>query len=202
MTPVERPTPAPAAKSGGKASAAFQRGVQALAQWVEREGANRPPPRGHSEKIAVDGETEPTVVKLGVWTSNTRARWDKLTQEQQAALAALGMPWAKAAAVPAPSGAPAPVDDGPVQPAPSDGQAQEDHDQGDTVTEEERETQASRGRARMSRLTELMRRHTKAELLHMAYAGGLVNHNSPEKWRKDEIASAVMDIKFRAADRL
>jgi hypothetical protein len=34
---------------------------------------------------------------------------------------------------------------------------------------------------------------TKAELLRIAYAGGLVNHNSPEKWRKEEIASAVVN---------
>jgi hypothetical protein len=47
-----------------------------------------------------------------------------------------------------------------------------------------------------------MRDHTKAELLRMAYASGLVNHNSPEKWRKDEIASALVDIEFRAAGRL
>ncbi|GAA4028582.1 hypothetical protein [Streptomyces plumbiresistens] len=33
----------------------------------------------------------------------------------------------------------------------------------------------------------------------MAYAGGLVNHNSPEKRRKNEIASAVVDDEFRAA---
>ncbi|AZM57364.1 hypothetical protein DMA15_36420 [Streptomyces sp. WAC 01529] len=46
-----------------------------------------------------------------------------------------------------------------------------------------------------------MRNHTKAELLRMAYAGGLVNHNSPEKWRKDEIASAVVDIELRATAR-
>lgn len=31
----------------------------------------------------------------------------------------------------------------------------------------------------MQRLTELMRKHAKAELLRMAYAGGLVRHNSP-----------------------
>lgn len=71
----------------------------------------------------------------------------------------------------------------------------------DTVTDEERETAAARGRARMQRLAELTRKHTKAELLDMAYAGGLVNHNSPEKWRKDEIASAVVDNEFRAAAR-
>jgi hypothetical protein len=51
-------------------------------------------------------------------------------------------------------------------------------------------------------MNELMRNYTKAELLRMAYPGGLVNHNSPEKWRKDEIASAVVDIESRAADRL
>ncbi|MFF1657248.1 hypothetical protein [Streptomyces sp. NPDC058255] len=46
-----------------------------------------------------------------------------------------------------------------------------------------------------------MRKHTKAELLRMAYAGGLVRHNSPEQWRKEEIASVVVDIELRAAAR-
>ncbi|MFD6725805.1 helicase associated domain-containing protein [Streptomyces anthocyanicus] len=36
-------------------------------------------------------------VKLGVWVSNTRARRDKLSQEQLAALAELGLEWAAAA---------------------------------------------------------------------------------------------------------
>jgi hypothetical protein len=93
------------------------------------------------------------------------------------------------------------VDDGFVPPAPSDAQTQKDHDQGDTVTGEERETQAARVRARAQRMNHLMRNHTKAELLRTAYAGGLVNNNSPEKWRKDDIASAVVDIEFRAANR-
>lgn len=66
----------------------------ALAQWVEREGADRPVPRGHAEGITVDGQTEPVVVKLGVWVSNTRTRCDKLTAEQLAALRELGMQWA------------------------------------------------------------------------------------------------------------
>ncbi|MGW3660346.1 Helicase associated domain protein, partial [Streptomyces sp. NPDC005151] len=43
---------------------------------------------------AVDDETEPMVVKLGVWVSNTRARRDKLTQEQLEALRELGVEWA------------------------------------------------------------------------------------------------------------
>ncbi|MGW1354542.1 Helicase associated domain protein [Streptomyces sp. NPDC002409] len=97
VKPVERPAPASAAKNGrasGKASAAFQRGVRALAQWIEREGAGRPVPRAHSEEIVVDDEAEPVAVKLGVWISNTKARRDKLTQEQRAALAELGVEWA------------------------------------------------------------------------------------------------------------
>ncbi|GAA3352188.1 hypothetical protein GCM10017744_000060 [Streptomyces antimycoticus] len=49
------------------------------------------------------------------------------------------------------------------------------------------------------RMHELMRNHTKAELVGMAYAGGLVRFNSPEKWRKDEIASSVVDIELWTA---
>ncbi|MEU8523398.1 helicase associated domain-containing protein, partial [Streptomyces sp. NPDC048577] len=98
IKPLEKPSPAPAApraaKGPSKAQQAFQRGLEALAQWVEREGADRPVPRGHSEEIAVDGETEPVAVKLGVWVSNTKARRDKLAQEQLDALAKLGVDWA------------------------------------------------------------------------------------------------------------
>ncbi|MFD5730486.1 Helicase associated domain protein [Streptomyces sp. NPDC058368] len=81
-------------KAGSKAQQAFQRGLTALAQWVEREGAHRPVPRGHSEETVVDGEAEPVIVKLGVWTSNVRARRDKLTADQLASLAKLGVDWA------------------------------------------------------------------------------------------------------------
>lgn len=98
VKPVQAPSPAPAAtratKGPSKAQQAFQRGLAALAQWVEREGAHRPVPRGHAEEIAVDGEPEPVIVKLGVWTSNVRSRRDKLTQEQLDALRELGMEWA------------------------------------------------------------------------------------------------------------
>jgi superfamily II DNA or RNA helicase len=97
VTPAEAPSPAPvskgATKGQRKASQAFQRGLAALAQWVEREG-HRPVPRGHSEEIAVDGEAEPVVVKLGVWVSNTKSRRDKLAQDQLAALRELGVEWA------------------------------------------------------------------------------------------------------------
>jgi hypothetical protein len=98
LTPVQAPSPAPTAKHSAKgpskAQQAFQRGLAALTQWVEREGAGRPVPRGHAEEIAVDGETDPVVVKLGVWTSNAHARRDKLTQAQLDALRELGMEWA------------------------------------------------------------------------------------------------------------
>ncbi|MEU6127241.1 Helicase associated domain protein [Streptomyces sp. NPDC047123] len=93
VQPLEAPSPAPSTKGAGKAQQAFQRGVQALAQWVEREG-QRPVPRGATEEITVDGETEPVTVKLGVWVSNTRARRDKLSAEQRDALRELGVEWA------------------------------------------------------------------------------------------------------------
>ncbi|MGV4892281.1 hypothetical protein ACSR0Z_38315 (plasmid) [Streptomyces viridosporus] len=62
---------------------------------MEREGAHRPVPRGHAEEVVVDGKTEPVVVKLGVWVSNTKSRRDRLDADQLAALAALGMDWAR-----------------------------------------------------------------------------------------------------------
>jgi hypothetical protein len=53
-------------------------------------------------------------VKLGVWNSNVKSRRDKLTADQLAALAALGMKWA--GVVPAVEAAPQPPA---PQPAPS-----------------------------------------------------------------------------------
>ncbi|GAA2285664.1 DEAD/DEAH box helicase [Streptomyces atrovirens] len=95
-------------KAGSKAEAAFQRGLAALAQWVEQEG-QRSVPRSTVVEITVDGEAEPVTVKLGVWISNTKSRRDKLTAKQRAALAALGMDWAGAVpAVEAAVEAPAP----------------------------------------------------------------------------------------------
>ncbi|MFD3890538.1 DEAD/DEAH box helicase [Streptomyces microflavus] len=104
IKPLEAPSSASAApraaKSPSKAQQAFQRGLAALKQWVEREGADRPVPRGHTEQITVDGETGPVAVRLGVWVSNTKSRRGKLTQEQQAALAALDISWAVTVPVP------------------------------------------------------------------------------------------------------
>ncbi|GAA2540890.1 DEAD/DEAH box helicase [Streptomyces levis] len=98
VQPDQAPSPAPAAKRAtkgpSKAQQAFQRGLAALTQWVQREGADRPVPRGAVVEIEVDGETEPVSVRLGVWVSNTRARRDKLTPEQLHALRELGVEWA------------------------------------------------------------------------------------------------------------
>ncbi|MEU9558335.1 DEAD/DEAH box helicase [Streptomyces fumanus] len=96
VKPAETPPPAPSAtraKSSDKAQQAFQRGLAALSQWVEREGAERPVPRGHIEEVTVDGQEEPVAVKLGVWVSNTKSRRDRLVQEQLDALRELGMQW-------------------------------------------------------------------------------------------------------------
>jgi superfamily II DNA or RNA helicase len=91
VTPAERPAPAPAARDGGKTSS-FQRGLAALTQWIQREGAHKAVPRGHVECIVIDGQEHQH--KLGVWISNTKTRRDKLTHDQRTALAALGVEWA------------------------------------------------------------------------------------------------------------
>ncbi|MFJ9352573.1 Helicase associated domain protein [Streptomyces sp. NPDC101237] len=95
VTPVVRAAGIRAVKGekAGKASAAFHKGVQALAQYIAREGHHRVP-RAHAEEIAVEGEAAPVVVKLGVWISNTKTRRDKLTPEQLATLTELGVEWA------------------------------------------------------------------------------------------------------------
>lgn len=61
---------------------------------------DRPVPRGHGEQIEVGGEAEPVTVKLGVWISNTKSRRDRLDADQLAALAKLGMDWAKPVTIP------------------------------------------------------------------------------------------------------
>ncbi|MGW0191612.1 Helicase associated domain protein [Streptomyces sp. NPDC003362] len=92
VEPVERTAAAPAdkraGKAAGKASAAFQRGLAALAQYIAREGKTVVG-RGHVEELP-DG----TVIKLGVFLSNQKARRDRLDAEQRAALAELGYAWA------------------------------------------------------------------------------------------------------------
>ncbi|MFL0021353.1 Helicase associated domain protein [Streptomyces sp. NBUL23] len=82
------PRSAPAAPAG-KGAGAFERGIAALTQYAAREG-RVVVPRAHIE------ETPHGAVRLGTWMSNTRTRRNKLTDQQRAQLAALGIDWAKA----------------------------------------------------------------------------------------------------------
>ncbi|MGW5449066.1 helicase associated domain-containing protein [Streptomyces asiaticus] len=95
VTPAERPRPEATSggKGAGKLSAAFQPGVAALAQYITREGHYHVP-RSHVEEIAVDGHDTAVDVRLGVFTSNTKSRRDKLTEPQRTTLAELGVEWA------------------------------------------------------------------------------------------------------------
>ncbi|MFI2642133.1 helicase associated domain-containing protein [Streptomyces sp. NPDC018610] len=72
-----------------RAQQAFQRGLEALTQWIDHEGPGRPVPRK-----AVVTLPDGTETKLGVWISNTKARRDKLDAEQLDALHKLGIEWA------------------------------------------------------------------------------------------------------------
>ncbi|OKI40110.1 hypothetical protein A6A29_40100 [Streptomyces sp. TSRI0281] len=93
---LDEPAPAPVtartAKGAGGLSAPFRRGVAALAQYLQREGRERPVPRKHEEPVDIDGREH--VVKLGVFVSNTKSRRDRLTPEQRQVLAELGVEWA------------------------------------------------------------------------------------------------------------
>ncbi|MFD3723347.1 Helicase associated domain protein [Streptomyces sp. NPDC058674] len=76
------------AKGSGKARQAFQRGVEALAQYVAREGGL---PARSVVEVLPDGAEHRT----GIWYGNLKARRDKLDQAQLAALAELGVEWAR-----------------------------------------------------------------------------------------------------------
>lgn len=51
--------------------------------------------------------------------------------------------------------------------------------------------------ARTTRIHELMRKHSKARLLAMAFAGGLADFNNPAGWTKQELAAEVADQERR-----
>ncbi|MFD4866225.1 helicase associated domain-containing protein [Streptomyces sp. NPDC058412] len=75
-------------RAGG---AAFQKGLEALTQYVARTGSVTVP-RGHEETVDIDGDEH--AVKLGIWLTNTKTRRAKLDQTQLAALAHFGVDWA------------------------------------------------------------------------------------------------------------
>ncbi|MFF7082072.1 Helicase associated domain protein [Streptomyces lavendulae] len=62
--------------------------MQALTQYVEREGGSLPG-RQHVEHLPG------TVHRTGVWLANQRQRRDRLDAAQLEALAALGVQWAR-----------------------------------------------------------------------------------------------------------
>ncbi|MFJ9420256.1 Helicase associated domain protein [Streptomyces sp. NPDC101227] len=90
---TEVQAPAKTVKVRKAGSAAFERGIAALAQYIAREGHHRVP-RAHAEEITVEGEAEPVSVRLGVFMSNTKSRRNKLSEAQRVVLAELGLEWA------------------------------------------------------------------------------------------------------------
>nr|WP_169786248.1 DEAD/DEAH box helicase [Streptomyces yerevanensis] len=86
--PPEQEAPTTARKAG---PGAFERGLEALRQYKNREG-HLTVPRAHVETIVVDGQEH--TVKLGVFLTNTKTRRAKLTADKLQALAALGLGWA------------------------------------------------------------------------------------------------------------
>ncbi|MFD5786219.1 helicase associated domain-containing protein [Streptomyces sp. NPDC127037] len=74
--------------SDGKGSEAFQRGVEALRQYIAREGKTTVG-RQHVEELP-DG----TSVRLGVFLSNHKTRRNRLTNDQLTTLTNLGLDWA------------------------------------------------------------------------------------------------------------
>ncbi|GAB2628314.1 DEAD/DEAH box helicase [Streptomyces capparidis] len=85
-------------KGRGNGADAFQRGVEALRRFREREGHVRVP-RGHVETWTADGDGggdgggggQEVAVRLGVWRSNMRTRRERLTPEQFHLLDELGL---------------------------------------------------------------------------------------------------------------
>lgn len=88
ITPIAPEPKAPARPSTTPAGA-FERGVAALAQYKAREGSLTVS-RAHVERLE-DG----TEVKLGVWIMNQKSRRAKLAADKLAALAVLGLEWAR-----------------------------------------------------------------------------------------------------------
>ncbi|MCX4547161.1 DEAD/DEAH box helicase [Streptomyces sp. NBC_01565] len=72
----------------GAGGGAFQKGVEALAQYVAREG--RLPGRGVVQVLPDASEH-----RTGIWIGNMKARRDRLDPAQLAALAELGVDWAR-----------------------------------------------------------------------------------------------------------
>ncbi|WP_331731906.1 Helicase associated domain protein (plasmid) [Streptomyces avidinii] len=84
-----RKAPAKAATATGSRAggAAFQKGLEALARYIAREGTL--PGRAGVQEMP-DGD----IHRVGIWLANQKQRRDKLDRTQRAALAGLGVGWA------------------------------------------------------------------------------------------------------------
>ncbi|NKI42258.1 helicase [Streptomyces sp. LD120] len=82
---TRRTDTAPATTAAGKSGkgTAFERGIAALAQFVQREGHLKVS-RQHIETVVIDGQEH--AVKAGVFLSNHKSRRARLSAEQRAAL--------------------------------------------------------------------------------------------------------------------
>ncbi|MFF6961666.1 Helicase associated domain protein [Streptomyces sp. NPDC008317] len=101
VQPLAEDAPAKAPKGPVGAAGAFERGVAALRQYKAREG-RLTVPRQHVEVLIdeveggrADGAVgEGAPIRLGVWLSNTKSRRARLSADQLAQLAVLGVDWA------------------------------------------------------------------------------------------------------------
>ncbi|MFJ2232109.1 hypothetical protein [Streptomyces halstedii] len=80
---------------------------------------------------AVEVMPDGTEVKVGIWYGNTKARQDKLTSEQLAGLAGLGVPWAQPAAPAQPAPPTAATEPPTPPPAPNKQPDREHHEECD-----------------------------------------------------------------------
>ncbi|WP_405943125.1 Helicase associated domain protein [Streptomyces sp. NBC_00207] len=89
-TPRTRKTAAKTAVASGPHAGgeAFQKGLQALQQYIEREG-------GMPGRAVVERLPDGTEHRTGIWLANQKARRDRLDATQLAALAELGVEWAQ-----------------------------------------------------------------------------------------------------------
>ncbi|MFI1524425.1 helicase associated domain-containing protein [Kitasatospora cineracea] len=74
----------------------FGQHLEALRRYAAREGHVRVPRQHKKPTDSPDGAEsgEPVLLGLGAWLNNTKSRRAKLTPEQLAALAAVGVEWA------------------------------------------------------------------------------------------------------------
>ncbi|MEU6895911.1 helicase associated domain-containing protein [Streptomyces sp. NPDC046557] len=82
------PAKAAVASGPGTGGGAFHKSLEALAQYIAREG--RLPGRGVVQVLS-DG----TEHRTGIWIGSVKGRRDRLDQAQLAALAELGVDWAR-----------------------------------------------------------------------------------------------------------